>query len=268
VDPISGAPRNEGTTDPQSVLRVFRFDLHIHTVLSPCTEIADMTPRAIVKAALERGLDMIAICDHNSARNTAATMRCGQANGLTVIPGVEITSSEEVHFLGLFGTAETAESVQEEIYSHLYGENNEDAFGYQVVVDEEDQVEDLDQRLLIGATTLSAERVVGLIHRFGGLALASHVDRSGFGIFSQLGFIPDTLSLDALEYSRHTDIDGVRAKYPQTRGYPLITSSDAHCLQDIGAALTRALMAEASLQELRLALQGTAGRKILQGSEG
>ncbi|MBI5570606.1 MAG: PHP domain-containing protein [Desulfomonile tiedjei] len=247
-------------------LKVFRADLHIHTVLSPCTEIAEMTPRAIVRTALEKGLHLIAICDHNSARNTAATIRVARGSPLTVIAGLEITSSEEVHFVGLFPTEHEAEAVQEEVYARLFGQNNEEVFGYQVVVDEYDQVDDLDQRLLIGATTLESESVVDLIHRFNGLAIASHVDRSGFGIFSQLGFIPDTLRLDALEVSRHTDWETARTRFPQCRQHRLITSSDAHYLADIGTAVTRLALAEPSFEELRRALAGEDGRMVLESN--
>lgn len=224
-----------------------------------------MTPKAIVRVAVERGLDMIAVCDHNSARNTAATRRAAETLGLAVIPGIEVTSAEEVHVLGLMPHDAAAFDLQEEIYARLIGQNDEETFGYQVVVDEYDQVEDLDQRLLIGATTLSAERVVRLIHDCGGLAVASHVDRSGFGIFSQLGFIPDGLGLDALEVSRHSDFDRVRQKYPQTRDYTLITSSDAHFLADIGTAATAMLMVEPSFDELRKALAGSENRAVLEG---
>ncbi len=223
-----------------------------------------MTPRAIVRAALDKGLDMIAICDHNSARNTAATRRAARGCGLTVLPGMEVASSEEIHILGLFGSDEAAAAMQDEVYSRLRGQNDEEVFGYQVVVDEDDQVEDLDQRLLIGATTLNVERVVDLIHRHKGLAVASHVDREGFGIFGQLGFIPDHLKLDALEVSKLTDYESVRARHRQGRDYPMITSSDAHYLADIGAVATRALMAEPTFEELKLALASADGRRILE----
>jgi len=224
-----------------------------------------MTPKAIVRIALEQGLDMIAVCDHNSARNAAATRRAASGTKLAVLPGLEVTSAEEVHILGLFASDLEAEAVQEEIYSRLIGENDEEVFGYQVVVDEHDQVEDMDQRLLIGATTMSAEKVVNLIHRFNGLAIAAHVDRSGFGIFSQLGFIPPGLKLDALEVSKRSDFQAVRAKYPQSRKYSLITSSDAHFVQDIGAAFTRVRVAEPTFQELVMALAGLEGRTVIEG---
>ncbi len=245
-------------------LRTYKLDLHIHTVLSPCTDIAEMTPRAIVRAALDKGLDMIAICDHNSARNTAAVGRAAKSTPLTVIPGMEVTSSEEVHIVGLFPTDEAAQSLQEEVYARLPGLNDEEAFGYQAVVDEEDMVEDLDQRLLIGATTLDSHKVVSIIHRLGGLAVAAHIDRQSFGIFSQLGFIPDDLELDALEISRRTDYETARAKYAQCRGYSLIRSSDAHSLEDVGTVWSTAGMAAPTFGELRKALTGEQGRAIIE----
>lgn len=227
-----------------------------------------MTPRAIVRTAVAQGLNMIAICDHNSARNTAAAIRAAQGTELTVIPGMEITSSEEIHIVGLFETHEAALAVQDEVYSRLPGQNDEEVFGYQVVVDEDDQVEDLDQRLLIGATTMTAERVVDLIHRFDGLAIASHVDREGFGIFSQLGFIPDGMALDALEVSKASDFADVRARFPQAVNYTLITCSDAHYLPDIGAVATWARMAAPSFRELKKAVAVTQGRCILESGAG
>jgi 3',5'-nucleoside bisphosphate phosphatase len=244
-------------------LGVYKVDLHIHTVLSPCTEIDEMTPKAIVRAAIEQGLHMIAICDHNSARNAGVTARIGASKGLTVLPGMEVTTSEEVHVLGLFETVEAVGMLQEEVYARLYGQNDEETFGYQVVVDEDDMVEDLDERLLIGATTLGIGRVVEMIHGLGGLAVASHVDRSGFGIFSQLGFIPPGLALDAVEVSKHSDADAIRKRYRQCRDYPIVSSSDAHRLDEIGSALTLMRMARPNFEELRLALGGLEGRAIL-----
>jgi PHP family Zn ribbon phosphoesterase len=267
--PISaGTPsrlRSEKITSGEKViLNLYRLDLHIHTVLSPCTEIAEMTPVAVVRTALAKGLGMVAVCDHNSARNTSATVRAAAGTPLTVIPGVEVTTVEEVHVLGLFPTDEDAARLQDNVYARLPGENDEEVFGYQVVVDEEDQVEDLDKRLLIGATTLDVYKVVALIHEMGGLAVAAHVDRSAFGIFSQLGFIPPDLQVDAVEISRRTDVVSAREKYPQIRGYSVIRSSDAHYLKDIGSVSTTAKMAEPSFSELKMALAGEEGRSILE----
>lgn len=227
-----------------------------------------MTPRAIVNRALEVGLNIVAICDHNTARNAQACMRADKHSQLVVFPGLEITTSEEVHILGIFENHEEADAVQDEVYARLYGVNDERAFGVQVVVNEFDEVEDLDDRLLIGATTLSSERVTKLIHSFNGLAIASHVDRSGFGIFGQLGFIPPGLEFDALEVSPRSGFEDVRRKFKQASDFPLITSSDAHYLTDVGLGYTEARLAAPSFKEFRMALTGSYGRGILRQVRG
>lgn len=206
---------------------------------------------------------MIAVCDHNSTRNSAAVARAALGKPLTVLSGLEVTTSEEIHIVTLFSSDDDARRMQDEVYARLPGRNNEEAFGCQAVVDEFDQVEDLDDRLLIGATTLPIEKVVELAHREGGLAIASHVDRSGFGIFGQLGFIPKDLRLDGLEVSRRSSYADVCGRYDDVSRFPLVTSSDAHYPDDIGCAFTVGLMADASFHELRLALTGTQGRRLV-----
>lgn len=221
-----------------------------------------MTPKAIVKTAIDKGLDMIAICDHNSARNVAATQRAALDKDLEVLAGMEVTSSEEIHILGLFGTVEQVYELQDEVYGRLPGRNDEEAFGYQVVVDYEDMVEDLDQRLLIGATTLKAKKVVELIRALGGISVACHVDRPSFSVFSQLGFLPPDLRFDAVEVSKRTSVKEALKKYSQIIEYPILRSSDAHKLEDIGTVFTEALMEIVGFEELKLALAGSSGRAI------
>jgi len=245
------------------MLKEYRADLHIHTILSPCTELTEMLPRAIVTRAHQIGLDFIAICDHNSSENVSPTQKVSLTGGLVVLAGIEITSKEEVHTLGLFNGAEEVRKVQEVVYSNLPGENDEESFGYQVVVNERDETVYFNKRLLIGATTLSLEEVVELIHSFNGLAIASHVDREAYSIIGQLGFIPPGMALDALELSPKIRVEEARKKFPQCRDYPLITSSDAHSLDDIGKSSTTFVMEGVSVAEIQLALLGTQGRRVL-----
>lgn len=241
----------------------FIADLHIHTCLSPCAELS-MTPRDIVEKAASLGLNIIAVCDHNSAENVGVAKDLGRGKGITVIPGMEICSSEEVHVLGLFGRLEDALNMQEVVYQNLQpGENDEETFGMQVVVNEANEVLSFNRRLLIGATGLSVNRVVDEIHRFGGLAFASHIDREGFGIIGQLGFIPKELGLDALEISRRIAPDAARQRFAAYRQFPWISSSDAHRLEDIGKRTTRLLMHHSTFEELCLALKGVEDRKVM-----
>ncbi|UCF09839.1 MAG: PHP domain-containing protein, partial [Candidatus Bipolaricaulota bacterium] len=155
------------------MLSVTAVDLHIHTCLSPCASL-DMTPRKIVRRACERALGMIAVTDHNSAENAAAVMAAARDTALCVIPGLEVTTAEEAHVLGLFAELEAALSLQEIVYRHLLpGENDEDLFGMQVVANENDEVEGLNKRLLIGATSLTVNQLVEAIHEREGLAVAA-----------------------------------------------------------------------------------------------
>ena len=241
----------------------FRADLHIHTCLSPCAEL-DMTPYRIVDKAASLGLNIIAICDHNSVENVEVTKRLAKAKGINAIPGIEVTSLEEVHVIGLFRDINSALRIQDIVYENLQtGENDIDAFGYQVVVNENDEVLGFNNRLLIGATKLPVSKVVEAIHSFDGLAIASHIDREGFGIISQLGFIPPDLDLDALEISRNITIDEAKRRFGEYSHFPWVTTSDAHELSDIGKVSTGLFMEHSTFDELCLALKGVGGRKII-----
>ena len=172
------------------VLRRFRADLHIHSCLSPCGEL-EIYPRRIVERALDAGLDIIAVTDHNTAENVAATARAAEGTRLTVLPGMEIASAEEVHVLGLFESLDDILPVQEEVFRALPDVPPRSAFVRdQVVVDAEDGVTGFSPHFLMAATRLDVRGVVDLIHRRGGLAIAAHIDRPSFSIISQLGFVP------------------------------------------------------------------------------
>jgi len=214
-----------------------------------------MLPTAIVRRAKALGLDMIAICDHNSAENVAAVAEAGRRESIAVIPGIEITSREEVHILGLFNTRKQLMHVQTVVHESLSGENDEEAFGPQIIVDQWDQVAGVSTRLLIGATDLSLEDVVRVIHEFGGLAVASHIDRQGFGLVGHLGFVPPGLKLDALEVSPRSTIR-------EWDDFPIVTSSDAHCLDDIGRSSTLFFVQQGSFQEIARAIRGEGGRRV------
>ena len=232
-----------------------RADLHVHTCLSPCGD-DQMRATAIVEQAGRAGLDMIGICDHNSAENASAVMSAGARTGLPVIPGMEVTSREEVHILGLFRATEGLMDLQEVVYENLPGENDQDVFGSQLVIDDRDCVVGTNNKLLIGATTLAVEQVVGAIHQFGGLAIASHIDRERFGIIGQLGFIPEGLGLDAVEVASASLSEWDYA-------YPVVASSDAHYLKDVGRNSTCFLVAETSFDEIARALNFEGGRRII-----
>ncbi|MFH1012082.1 MAG: PHP domain-containing protein [bacterium] len=245
------------------MLREFRADLHIHTCLSPCGDLK-MSPAEIAREAVNKRLRLIAICDHNSSENSGAVIKASQGKGLTVLPGIEVASKEEVHVCALFDQLDEALELQALIYDHLDGENDEKVFGMQVVVNAEGEVLDFNPRLLIGATRLSVEKIVESIHSLNGLAVAAHIDREGFGIIGQLGFIPPQLKFDALEISPRTGLDEARQRFSEYEIYPFLCSSDAHDLEAIGSGATTLLLKEASFEELKMALKGEGGRRIVR----
>jgi PHP family Zn ribbon phosphoesterase len=238
-------------------MKTYRADLHIHTCLSPCAEL-EMSPRNVISAAKQHGLDIVGICDHNSCENVPGAKKSAAREGLHVIGGMEITSAEEVHLLALFDHDAALLAMQDIVYAHLPGLNDERRFGDQVVANEDDEVLGFNEKLLIGATELSLEEIVANIHALNGLAVAAHIDREGFGILGQLGFIPPGLPLDAVEVSRHGNITDYTAL-----SFPIIRSSDAHQLDKIGMSVTQFLMKDVTLVELKKALTGKDGRHVI-----
>ncbi|KPK01416.1 MAG: hypothetical protein AMK71_05580 [Nitrospira bacterium SG8_35_4] len=244
------------------MLKEFRADLHIHTCLSPCADI-EMSPMAIVREAVNKGIDIIAITDHNSAENVIASQKAAYDSGLTVLAGMEITSSEEAHILALFENADSVLQLQDRIYENLLpGTNDERRFGEQIVVNEKDEVSGFNRRLLITATTIDSLSMVEMIHSLGGLAVASHVDKGTFSIISQLGFIPDDLRFDALEMSPHIDREQSGQKFGEYNTIGWITSSDAHYIRDIGHRTTSFFMKNPTLAEMTLAFKNEDGRRV------
>jgi hypothetical protein len=206
---------------------------------------------------------MIAVCDHNSAENTEAAIRAGARQGLSVLAGIEVNSREEVHSLAIFPSAIQALAMQEVIYANLKGTNRPELFGDQVVANEFDEVEGFNDKFLIGATQLSLNRVVNEVHKLGGLSFASHVDRPSYSVISQLGFIPPDLGVDALEISDDAKAEAAKTDWGGGLTVPVVTFSDAHTLESIGSSYTVFLLKAASFQEIRLALVGGRGRRVI-----
>jgi PHP family Zn ribbon phosphoesterase len=220
-----------------------------------------MSPKRILDSALNKKIDILGICDHNSTANAPAIMKAAEGKKIHIIPGMEVTSEEEVHVLALFDDIDKALKLQEHVYSNLPGKNDPEAFGMQVLVNEKEEVLGFNEKLLIGATTISLEDIIHLIHSLDGLAIASHIDREAFSIMSQLGFIPQELGLDALEISPKITFEQARQQY-QTP-FPLTTSSDAHYPEDIGKCYTSFLLREASVAEIKKALRNEDGRRLI-----
>jgi len=244
-------------------MKLFRTDLHIHTVLSPCGDL-EMSPGHIVSQAIRHGLDIIGITDHNSTRQCQMVWKLGRKAGLTVIPGCETTTQEEVHCLTLFPDFDALAEFQKFLDRRLmYIPNNPSLFGYQVLVDEDDNIEEEFQNYLGASLDASIEEVEQKVHELSGIFIPAHVDRPRNSIFSQLGFLPPELKVDALQISKLSDEKTIREKYRIEPGISIVKFSDAHYPVDLGKTFTLFEMENPEFKELKKALSGEDGRRVL-----
>jgi PHP family Zn ribbon phosphoesterase len=243
------------------VLRFFSADLHIHTCLSPCAEL-EMLPELIVGRAQELGLQIIAVTDHNSVANVASVVNAARGTGVTVLPGAEVQTREEVHMVTLFDTLEQALSWQEQIYANLPPLKNDEAlFGEQLLLDAAGEPAGYLDRLLLTSTDFSVEDVVQRVRELDGLCIPAHVDRTMYSIIANLGFIPPELEVVGVEISVNIGPVEARRRFPQLENYSLIANGDAHRLKEMVRRTTFKMVAP-TVAEISLALRGLEERGV------
>ncbi|MBQ9298997.1 MAG: PHP domain-containing protein [Clostridia bacterium] len=203
-------------------------DLHIHSCLSPCGD-DDSTPCNICGMAKIKGLDIIAITDHNTARNLPAAQEVCDAYGLLLVPGMEITTKEEVHLLGYFPELQAALEFGEMLREHLPQKKNKPSFfGNQRVMNSDDEIIAEEDALLIGATDFSLSQATRRVEAFGGVPVPAHINRGSHGLLINLGFMPQDYFYPTVEVWRHLPCDE-----GALTGRHVLHSSDAHYLGDI-----------------------------------
>lgn len=209
-----------------------RYDLHIHSCLSPCGD-GDMTPNNIVNMALLAGLDIIALTDHNSCKNCPAFLRVAEEAGLVALPGMELCTAEECHIVCLFPTLDAAMAFDAMVETTLPPvENRPDIFGEQLILNAKDEITGRFPLLLTTASSISVDDVVRLARKYGGAAFPAHIDRPSYSVTAALGDIPP-VGFQAIEVTARGDVAALTAQYAEMRGKPLLQSSDAHYLEDM-----------------------------------
>ncbi len=245
-----------------------RADLHIHSPLSPCGEM-EMVPRKVLDRAVKKGLNMIAITDHNSALNVGAFMEEAYKNWknlIGVIPGMELQSKEEVHIVALFETLEDLLCFQEFTDNYLPDvKNKAELFGEQAIIDSNGNLLIREERLLLNSLELSVSEIVNKINKFGGLSIAAHIDRPSYSLLSHLGFIPSNLNISALELSPISKPKEF-TKAMDLAGYAILCSSDAHCLDDIGKAYS-CFKGEPTFSSLKHAIETKKIKRVIVGGD-
>lgn len=209
------------------------YDLHIHSCLSPCGSEA-MTPANIVGMAALKGLEVIAVTDHNSCKNCPAVLHFAEKYGILALPGMEICTREEVHAVCLFPALDKAMEFDEYVYGQLvHFPNKEDVFGRQEIYNKEDVLCGTEPWLLINRTEIFFDRLWEPVRSFGGVMFPAHIDRAGNSLISNLGFIPEDSRFVTAEVKDLLKLHELRNKNPYLENCRIISNSDAHYLEDI-----------------------------------
>lgn len=231
------------------------YDLHLHSCLSPCGD-DDMTPANIVGMAALKGLEVIALTDHNSCKNCPAATKHGEDYGVVVIPGMELCTSEEVHVICLFPTLSDAMSFDEYVYRHMLPIKNKEAiFGKQQIMDAEDVVVGNVENLLISATDISFDDVPDLISTYQGIAYPAHLDKASTSLISNLGFVPPDSKFKCAEFHDFKNLHKLQNTNPYLNNCHAICSSDAHYLVDIHERLFQIYARSKSVSDILISLE-------------
>ena len=212
------------------------YDLHIHSALSPCAA-DDMTPNNIVNMAILKGLDLIAVTDHNAIEQLEALDKVVKNNEIDLIFGLEVQTIEEVHVLCYFKKIHQIQAFYEAMKPHrIIVKNDEEYFGKQLLYDESDAIVGKVENLLLTSISWSLEEVEEQVHRFGGAFVLAHVMDRLNSITTQLGFIPRHLRFDGIEIHSEEQKTACLAMNPWIGDTIWLSSSDAHQLIDIHEA--------------------------------
>lgn len=214
----------------------FYYDLHIHSCLSPCAD-DDMTPNNIAGMATLKGLNILALTDHNSCKNCPAFFEACRRQGIVPIAGMELSTAEDIHLICLFEDLNDAMAFDREIYGHLLPMNNRpDIFGNQLILDGNDEIVREEKRLLISATDLLIEDAVALARKFGAHVHPAHIDRESNGILATLGDIPEEYGFHWCELNDADNFELCRKSVSSLSRDSVLVCSDAHHLWDINEA--------------------------------
>lgn len=243
-------------------MNLYRADLHIHTCLSPCGSL-EMSPAVIVETALARGLDIIAVTDHNTTLQCPEIQKLGAEAGLTVLAGAEVCTREEAHCLALFGNEEARLAFQQYLEKHLPPvPNDPERFGDQVWVNRNDEIMGEFPYLLLSALNQNVNQVAAYVKALGGLFVAAHVERPSFSLISQLGFIDPTLPLDAIEYADASRFARLLSQQKYLSNYTSYPASDAHYPEQIGSKPCIVKASAPLFDNLRMAYANSAEHAI------
>ena len=222
------------------------YDLHIHSCLSPCGD-SLMTPANIAGMAYIKGLQLIALTDHNTCRNCEPFLRHAASYGITALPGMEVETSEEIHVLCLFASLDDALSWDSYVYRHLIKvKNRPDIFGEQIICGEDDNPCGSEDSLLLVATDISFSDVYELVHRFNGIMVPAHIERPANSMLTTLGLVPPESHFKSFEIKDIKKLHQLRKENPYLEDCRVLIDSDAHYLENISEPRHKLIVRENS----------------------
>ncbi len=212
----------------------YYYDFHVHSCLSPCGD-DENTPNNIVGMASIAGINILALTDHNTAKNCPAFFAAAKKHGIVPIAGMELTTSEDIHLVCLFPRLEDAMSFDAEISSRhrLKVKNRVDIYGEQYIMDKDDNVIGTEEFFLPVATDISVDQALDIVESYGGVCFPAHIDREANGIIATLGTFPDSPAFLAVEFHDAKKADEYKKRYPILNDKLILCGSDAHYLWDI-----------------------------------
>jgi hypothetical protein len=194
-----------------------------------------MSPQNILKKAEKSGLNLIAITDHNAVAHSILIRKINKISSVNIILGIELTTREEIHILGYFPDEYSMREMEKKISDCLPKMKNKPSFfGDQLIYDEKGEIVEIDYMLRQNALQISLDELIDYIHFLGGIAIPAHINRDYCSLMSQIGFLDPTSNFDAVEVSR---FEWINKKYEigdLLEGFPVISGSDSHFLEDIG----------------------------------
>ncbi|CZT55922.1 hypothetical protein BN3661_01016 [Eubacteriaceae bacterium CHKCI005] len=209
------------------------YDLHIHSALSPCGD-NDMTPNNIVNMAKLCGLTMIAVTDHNSCLNCPAAVEVGRQIGVTVVPGMELCTAEDIHVVCLLPDLDASAAFSDYVHQKIPPlPADDDIFGRQLIMDDEDNIIDTEPLLLVTAADIGVDQIHDLVASFGGACFPAHIDKSAYSILASLGAIPPEAGFTVAEISSKGDVENLKKEHSILQSIPLLLNSDAHMLDQL-----------------------------------
>ena len=194
-----------------------------------------MSPQLILEQAVQKGINLISITDHNTVQHSILACKLSEGIPIRVIPGVELTSREEVHLLAYFPNVDALLKIEKEIDNYLpKRKNNSQVFGYQLCYDLKGEIVGIDYTLRQVALNIGLDNLVEFIHSIEGIAVPAHIDKNRFSLLSQLGFLDREANFDAVEISKFKWRKEKFQLGNTWSDFPVIAGSDSHGVEDIG----------------------------------